>query len=77
MRTYWEVCPEGKQVRDQSDADFEAMVQCNEKEAADYWHRLSKKQKDRKRGWIPGEHCNMKHGGRESQICMTVDDMHE
>ena len=46
MRTHWEVCPEGKQVRDQWDADFEARVQCNEKEAADYWDRLSKKKKD-------------------------------
>ena len=77
MRTHWEVCREGNLARDQWDADFEARVQCNEKEAADYWHRLSKKQKNRERGWILGKHCNMKHGGRESQLCMTVDDMHE
>ena len=77
MRTHWEVCLEGKQVRDQWDADFEAMVQDNEKEAADYWDGLSKKQRDLQRAWRLGEHRNMKRGDRESKIYMAIDDMHE
>ena len=44
-RTYWEVCLEGKQVREQWNAEFDATVQCNEEEAADYGNRLPKRQK--------------------------------
>ena len=77
MRTHWEVCREGNLARDQWDADFEARVQCNEKEAADYWDGLSKKQKDQERAWMLGEHRNMKRGDRESKTYMTIDDMHE
>ena len=68
MRTHWEVSLEGKHVRDQWDADFEARVQCNEKEAADYWDGLSKKEKDWERGWMLGEHRNMKRRDRESKM---------
>ena len=77
MRPHWEVCPEGKQVWDQWDAEFEAMVQCNDKEAADYWDGLSKKQRDLQRAWRLGEHRNMKRGDRESKIYKAIDDMHE
>jgi len=76
-RTYWEVCLEGKQVREQWNAEFEATVQCNEEEAADYWGSLPKRQKDKQRMWILGEHRNMKRGDRESKIYMTIDVMHE
>ena len=77
MRTHWEVCAEGKHVRDQWDADFEATVQWNEKEAADYWDGLSKKQRDLQRAWRLGEQRNMKRGDRESKIYKAIDDMHE
>ena len=77
MRTHWEIGAEGKQVRDQWDADFEVMVQCNEKEAAGYWDGLSKKKKDQERAWMLGEHRNMKRGDRESKTYMAIDDMHE
>ena len=53
------------------------MVQCNDKEAADYCYGLSKKQKDQERAWILGEHRNMKRGDRESKTYMSIDDMHE
>ena len=76
-RTYWEVCLEGKKVREHWNAEFEATVKRNEEEAADFWDSLSKKQKDQQRGWILGEHRNMKRGDRESKIYMTIDVMHE
>ena len=72
IRIHWEVCAEGKQVRDQWGADFEAMVQGNEKEAAKYWAGLSKKQRDLERAWRLGEHRNMKRGDRESNTYMAV-----
>ena len=77
IRPHWEVCLEGKQVWDQWDAEFEAMVQCNDKEAADYCYGLSKKQKDQEHAWILGEHRNMKRGDRESKPYMSIDDTHE
>ena len=68
MRTHWEVSVEDKQVRDQWDADFEARVQCNEKEAADYWDGLSKKEKDWEHGWMLGEHRDKKRRVREPNM---------
>ena len=53
------------------------MVQCIDKEAADYCYGLSKKQKDQEHAWILGEHRNMKRGDRESKTYMRIDDMHE
>ena len=47
---------------------MKAKVQCNEKEAADYWDGLSKKEKDWERGWMLGEHRNMKRRDRESNM---------
>ena len=76
-RTYWEVCLEGKKVREHWNAEFEATVKCNEVEAADFWGSLPRRQKDKQRMWILAEHGNMKRGDRESKIYMTIDVMHE
>jgi len=76
-RTYWEVCLQGKQIREDWDAEFEATVKCNEVEAVDYWNSLPKRQKDKERAWRLGEYRNMARGDRESIIAMTIDDMHE
>ena len=44
-RTYCEGCLEANQVRAQWNTEFDATVQCNEEEAADYGNRLPKRQK--------------------------------
>ena len=51
--------------------------QCNEEEAVDDCGSLPKRQKDKQRMGILGEHRNMKRGDRESKVYMTIDDMHE
>ena len=68
-RTYWEPCAEGKEARREWAPAFEAMVKGNEQEAADYWDRQSKKEKDRQRWRTIGEQNNMTRGDGESKIC--------
>ena len=48
--------------------DFDAGVQCNEKEATDYWDGLSKKEKGWEHGWMLGEHRDMKCRVREPNM---------
>jgi len=66
-RTYWEPCAKGNEARREWAPAFEAMVKGNEQEAADYWDRQSKKEKDRQRWRRLGE----------SKIFSTIDLMHQ
>ena len=66
-RTYWEPCAKGNEARREWAPAFEAMVKGNEQEAADYWDRQSKKEKDRQRRRRLGE----------SKIFSTIDLMHQ